>query len=171
MPKARTVWRCAQCGHDEPKWAGRCAACGEYGTFTEEAVERSTASSRAVSAPRPVRLAEVETAGEHRVATGVAEFDRVLGGGLVRGSLVLLGGEPGIGKSTLLLQVADALARSGSRVLYVCGEESPAQVKMRAERLNADGPLALLPETDIGVIEATALAERPGLLVIDSIQT
>lgn len=171
MPKARTVWRCAQCGHDEPKWAGRCAACGEYGTFTEEAAERSGASSRAVSAPRPVRLADVETAGEHRVATGVAEFDRVLGGGLVRGSLVLLGGEPGIGKSTLLLQVADSLARSGSRVLYVCGEESPAQVKMRSERLGGCGDIGLLPVTDVLAVEAAAVEDACDVLVVDSIQT
>ena len=139
MPKARTVWRCAQCGHAEPKWAGRCASCGEYGTFAEEAAPDRAASSRVLTPPKPVRLSEVETAGDRRVGTGVAEFDRVLGGGLVRGSLVLLGGEPGIGKSTLLLQVADALAMAGSRVLYACGEESPAQVKMRAVRLGGVG--------------------------------
>lgn len=172
MPRARSVWRCGQCSHIEPKWAGRCPACGEYGTFIEEAAEQSAASSRAaVPATRPVRLSDVQTAGDKRMPTGVDEFDRVLGGGLVRGSLVLLGGEPGIGKSTLLLQVADALARAGTRVLYVCGEESPAQVKMRAERLGCSGDIGLLPSTDVGVIEATALQDHADVLVIDSIQT
>ncbi|MDO8964228.1 MAG: DNA repair protein RadA [Coriobacteriia bacterium] len=171
MAKARTIWRCGQCGHDEPKWAGRCSSCGEYGTFTEEAAERSASSSRRVSAPQPVRIADVETAAGHRLPTGVPEFDRVLGGGLVRGSLVLLGGEPGIGKSTLLLQVADALARAGSRVLYVCGEESPEQVKMRAERLGDGGDIGLLPVTDVVQVEAAALEDHTDVLVIDSIQT
>jgi len=171
MPKARTVWRCAQCGHAEPKWAGRCASCGEYGTFTEEAASDRAASSRVLTAPKPVRISEVETAGDRRVGTGVAEFDRVLGGGLVRGSLVLLGGEPGIGKSTLLLQVADALATAGSRVLYACGEESPAQVKMRAVRLGGTGDIGLLPVTDVAAVEAAALEDRADILVVDSIQT
>ena len=170
--KSRTVWRCRQCGHTAPKWLGRCPDCGEYGTFAEE-VERAVAASSArdVPASRPVLLSEVVSVADKRAVSGIAEFDRVLGGGLVKGSLVLLGGEPGIGKSTLLLQVADAVSRKGTSVLYVSGEESPSQIKMRAERLGADGLLALLPETDIGAIEATALAERPGLLVIDSIQT
>ena len=119
MPRPRTAWRCAQCGHVEPRWAGRCSACGEYGSLVEEAVEKSTASSRVPATVRPVHLSEVETAAEGRLPTGVGEFDRVLGGGLVKGSVVLLGGEPGIGKSTLLLQVVDALALSGVRVLYV----------------------------------------------------
>jgi DNA repair protein RadA/Sms len=170
--KSRSVWRCRQCGYIAPKWLGRCPDCGEFGTLAEEAERPVAASSgREMSAARPILLAEVVSVADKRAVSGIAEFDRVLGGGLVKGSLVLLGGEPGIGKSTLLLQVADAVSRKGTSVLYVSGEESPSQIKMRAERLNADGPLALLPETDIGVIEATALAERPGLLVIDSIQT
>jgi DNA repair protein RadA/Sms len=170
--KSRSVWRCRQCGHVAPKWLGRCPDCGEYGTFAEE-VERPVAASsgRDAAASRPVLLSEVVSFADKRAVSGIAEFDRVLGGGLVKGSLVLLGGEPGIGKSTLLLQVADAVSRRGTSVLYVSGEESPSQIKMRAERLDADGTLALLPETDIGVIEATALAEKPDLLVIDSIQT
>jgi len=172
VAKARTAWRCGQCSHVEPKWAGRCPECGEYGTFIEEVVGSQTASSRTVGgAVRPVRLSEVETAGDRRIPTGVAEFDRVLGGGLVRGSLVLLGGEPGIGKSTLLLQVADSLARSGTRVLYACGEESPAQVKMRAERLGCAGDIGLLPATDVSVVEATALEDGADVLIVDSIQT
>ena len=171
MPKPRTAWRCAQCGHIEPRWAGRCGGCGEYGTLIEEAVERSTASSRVLAPVHPVRLSEVETAAERRLPSGIGEFDRVLGGGLVRGSIVLLGGEPGIGKSTLLLQVVDALALRGVRVLYVCGEESPAQVRMRADRLGCSGDIGLLPATAVEAVERAALDERADVLVIDSIQT
>jgi len=172
MPKARSIWRCGQCSHVEAKWAGRCPECGEYGTFIEEVAAVAGASSRMTGATvRPVRLSEVETAGDKRLASGVDEFDRVLGGGLVRGSLVLLGGEPGIGKSTLLLQVADALSRSGARVLYACGEESPAQVKMRAERLGCSGDIGLLPVTDVSQVEAAALEDGADVLIVDSIQT
>ncbi len=171
MPRPRTAWRCAQCGHVEPRWAGRCSACGEYGSLVEEAVEKSTASSRVPATVRPVHLSEVETAAEGRLPTGVGEFDRVLGGGLVKGSVVLLGGEPGIGKSTLLLQVVDALALSGVRVLYVCGEESPAQVRMRADRLGCTGEIDLLPATAVESVERATLDARTDVLVIDSIQT
>jgi DNA repair protein RadA/Sms len=172
MPKARSIWRCGQCSHVEVKWAGRCPECGECGTFIEEVTDRSVASSRASGAPvRPVRLADVATAGDRRISSGIGEFDRVIGGGLVRGSLVLLGGEPGIGKSTLLLQVADALARAGTRVLYACGEESPAQVKMRAERLGCSGDIGLLPATDVGLVESAALEDGAEVLIVDSIQT
>jgi DNA repair protein RadA/Sms len=169
MPKARTIWRCAQCGHTEPKWAGRCAECGEYGTFTEEA---SAGTRRASSAHvRPVSLGEVETGASRRVATNIGELDRVLGGGLVKGSLVLLGGEPGIGKSTLLLQLADAVASRGTRVLYVCGEESPSQVRMRADRLGCTSAIDVLPVSDISAVESVALSEGYDLVVVDSIQT
>jgi DNA repair protein RadA/Sms len=172
MPKARSIWRCGQCSHVEAKWAGRCPECGEYGTFVEEVSAPAGASSRASGAAvRPVRLSEVATAGDRRLASGVDEFDRVLGGGLVRGSIVLLGGEPGIGKSTLLLQVADSLARSGVRVLYACGEESPAQVKMRADRLGCSGDIGLLPVTDVALVEAAALEDGADVLIVDSIQT
>ncbi len=172
MPKVRSVWRCGQCSHVEAKWAGRCPECGEYGTFIEEVAHTSAASSHASGAQvRPVRLADVATAGDRRIASGINEFDRVLGGGLVRGSIVLLGGEPGIGKSTLLLQVADALARAGTRVLYACGEESPAQVKMRAERLGCTGDIGLLPATDVSLVESAALEDGAEVLVVDSIQT
>jgi DNA repair protein RadA/Sms len=140
--------------------------------LVEEAEATHVASASRVPSRRTLRLEDVALTAEHRSSTGIPEFDRVLGGGLVRGSLVLLGGEPGIGKSTLLLQAAASLAESGAKVLYVCGEESPAQVKMRAERLGGcRGELALLPEIDVGVVEATALAERPDVLVVDSIQT
>ncbi|TLM65494.1 MAG: DNA repair protein RadA, partial [Actinobacteria bacterium] len=162
-----------QCGATAPKWQGRCPGCGESLTLVEELEAPAAAGgSHAVPASAPVALSDIRATEGDRVSTGIAEFDRPLGGGLVRGSIVLLGGEPGIGKSTLLLQAAVSLARSGTDVLYVCGEESPAQVRMRAERLGAaDAPVRLLPEVDVRAVEATAEAERPGLLVVDSIQT
>ncbi|MDZ4654313.1 MAG: DNA repair protein RadA [Coriobacteriia bacterium] len=170
MAKQRTSWRCQQCGYSAPKWLGRCFDCGEYGTFVEEA-EEAVSAVTARAAPRtPVALGDVSASAAERTPTGIPEFDRVLGGGLVQGSLVLLAGEPGIGKSTLLLQAAASLGKSGSRVLYVCGEESAEQVKLRAGRIGADEGISLLPETDIAIVEVTALAERPGLLIVDSIQ-
>lgn len=151
---------------------GRCNECGEYGTFVEEIEQPVPSGARAARASTvAVRLSEVGAIDQSRVATGVAEFDRVLGGGLVRGSLVLLGGEPGIGKSTLLLQVADALAAQGE-VLYVCGEESPQQIGLRAARLGAHADrVSLLPELDISAVETAVAASRPSVLVLDSIQT
>jgi DNA repair protein RadA/Sms len=150
---------------------GKCGECGEFGTFVEEA-EHSAPASSSRSAAQAVSLAGTAVGEDSRRPTGIGELDRVLGGGLVAGSLVLLGGEPGIGKSTLLLQAADALASQGVDVLYVCGEESPEQVGMRARRIGAasDGML-LLPEVDISIVEATVEKHRPGVLVVDSIQT
>ncbi|MHB1342283.1 MAG: DNA repair protein RadA [Coriobacteriia bacterium] len=172
MAKLRTEWRCQQCGHAAAKWLGKCPECGEFGTFVEEMRSQPSGSGPSGGIARtPVKLSDVQSTSAARVRTGVAEFDRVLGGGLVRGSLVLLGGEPGIGKSTLLLQTAGSLAETGSQVLYVCGEESAEQVKLRAERLGSSGDILLLPETDIASVIATALSIRPDILVIDSIQT
>ncbi len=171
MAKPRTEWRCQQCGYAAPKWLGRCPDCGEYGTFVEEVFSPMGSAALTGVARKPVRLGDVVASGASRTPTGLAEFDRVLGGGLVRGSLVLLAGEPGIGKSTLLLQAAASLSTSGHSVLYACGEESAEQVKLRAERIGAADAIMLLPEVDAAVIEATALAERPDVLVIDSIQT
>ncbi len=175
MSRQRTSWHCADCGYSTPRWLGRCPECGSYGTFEEQAEgpDGPLASSRVPAAPGvTVRLGDVTTAAEERLATRIPEFDRVLGGGLVAGSLVLIGGEPGIGKSTLLLQAAASLAESGSAVLYACGEESPAQVRMRADRVEADATsIELLPEVDVSRIEATAVAKRPALLIVDSIQT
>jgi DNA repair protein RadA/Sms len=171
MAKQRTSWRCQQCGYSAPKWLGRCPDCGEYATFVEEAVAVASAAETHAAARTPVALGDVVASAAQRTPTGIPEFDRVLGGGLVRGSLVLVAGEPGIGKSTLLLQAAGALGDRGSRVLYVCGEESAEQVKLRAQRIGASDGISLLPETDIATVEATALAERPALLIVDSIQT
>jgi len=172
MAKPRVEWRCQQCGHAAPKWFGRCPECGEYGTFAEHSLDVGAVSSGGsrAAARVPIALDRVTASVAQRTPTGVAELDRVLGGGLVLGSLVLLAGEPGIGKSTLLLQAAASLGALGTSVLYVCGEESAEQVKLRADRLGAGGGISLLPETDIAVVQSTALVEQPGLLIIDSIQ-
>jgi len=127
VAKVRTVWRCQNCGASAPRWLGRCNECNEFGTYVEE-VERAAPASSGAKTLAPAHVVSLAGAGAEeapRTPVGISEFDRVLGGGLVAGSLVLLGGEPGIGKSTLLLQVADSVARAGSSVLYVCGEESP----------------------------------------------
>ena len=173
MAKPRSTWRCQQCGYAAPKWLGRCPDCGEFATFVEE-VSASSPGGIAVATGSPAAvtpLADVTVSLEHRFPTGIGEFDRVLGGGLVLGSVVLIGGEPGIGKSTLLLQVAGELGRNGVPVLYVCGEESVQQVRSRADRVGASTGISLLPEVDVTTIEATVLAERPRVVLVDSIQT
>lgn len=173
MARPRSTWRCQQCGHGAPRWLGRCPECGEYGTFVEEAqAPQTTGGSAAVGTARPVTaLSAVELSPHMRFSTGIGEFDTVLGGGLVRGSAVLIGGEPGIGKSTLLLQVAGKLGARGVPVLYVCGEESVQQVRARADRVGAGDGIVLLPEVDAAAIEATVLAERPEVVIVDSVQT
>jgi len=173
MAKPRTTWRCQQCGHAAARWLGRCPECGEYGSFVEEAqAPQTTGGSSAVGTARPVvALSEVTLSPEMRFTTGIGELDSVLGGGLVRGSAVLIGGEPGIGKSTLLLQAAGKLGARGVPVLYVCGEESIQQVRSRADRVDAAEGITLLPEVDASAIEATVLAERPEVVIVDSVQT
>lgn len=180
--RAPSVFRCQACGFQAGKWYGRCPDCGEFGTVVEErpAAPRGAAGARraggsaagAADGPGPVRLAEVAVADAARVRTGVGELDRVLGGGVVPGSLVLIGGDPGIGKSTLLLQASQALARTAGPVLYLSGEESAAQVKLRADRLGVDAPeLFVLAETRLEAVEGHLAAIRPRVLVVDSIQT
>jgi DNA repair protein RadA/Sms len=179
--RAASVYRCQACGFQAGKWYGRCPDCGAFSTLAEERAGREpTASGRRrggadPAAPRaavPVRLTEVSVGGAERVQTGIAELDRVLGGGVVAGSLVLIGGDPGIGKSTLLLQASRALARGAGPVLYVSGEESAAQVRLRADRLGLDAPdLFILAETQLEAIEAQVAVLRPRVLVVDSIQT
>jgi DNA repair protein RadA/Sms len=171
MAKARTVFRCAQCGAEAGKWAGKCAACGAWNTLVEEpAVPRGASPRRDEVRSRP--LASVETRAIQRCETGIAELDFVLGGGLVPGSMVLVGGEPGIGKSTLLLQAAAALGQRGHRTIYVSGEESPSQIRLRADRLaHSAGEVAVLGETSLEQIVAVARAEAPAVMVVDSIQT
>lgn len=171
MARARSRFVCQACGHESPRWTGQCAGCEAWNTLVEELVP-VTAGVRAGTPPaaRTVRLADVDAGNEPRWATGIEEFDRVLGGGIVPGSVVLVAGDPGIGKSTLMTEVAALL--SGQGVLYVCGEESPAQVKLRAERLTTDASaIRLLAETDVEVILASAAEVDPAVLVIDSIQT
>lgn len=174
MGRTRTVWRCQSCGASAPKWYGRCPDCGEYGSFVEEAevVASHPRGVSAVAAAPRVALTEAGTEAALRMPIGITELDRVLGGGFVQGSLVLLGGEPGIGKSTILLQVASRIAGQGKRVLYVCGEESPAQVGLRARRTGSavDG-VDLIPETDVRALEAAVRERPPDLLIVDSVQT
>jgi DNA repair protein RadA/Sms len=183
-PKARTVYRCAECGSEHPRWAGRCDDCGEWNTLVEEVATPApkTAATRrraAGSSPREggsvaplTALGDVRGSHERRWSTGLAELDFVLGGGVVPGSMVLIGGEPGIGKSTLLLQVAARLTASGHRTLYVSGEESPLQIKLRADRLaEQTSDVSLLAETQLETILATGAASEPRVMFVDSIQT
>src|ERR671915_231645 len=165
---------CSSCGQESPKWHGRCPGCGEWNTLAEETRARAPAASRRRPgrAVRPVALADVEAPAIDRLHTGIGELDRVLGGGLVPGSLVLLGGSPGIGKSTLTSMALGNLAGAGRRTLYVSGEESAAQIKLRAERLpGAALDVPVLAETDLDTVLATLDAERPEVVVIDSVQT
>ncbi len=172
MDRGRIRYVCQSCGHASPKWLGRCPECGEWNSLVEEVQTTARATSRPLASAEPVSVAEVTLATETRVTTGLTEFDRVLGGGVVGGSVVLVGGDPGIGKSTLLLGVGDRIARTGGCVLYVSAEESVRQTKLRAERLGADAPhLLLLAENDLEVITQTVARIRPSVLVVDSIQT
>ena len=174
MAKPRTVFFCNHCGNETPKWQGRCPACGAWNTI-EEHTEKPT-PGRAKAAPvgmsrRPQKLSEVDSDNEIRFTTGMAELDRVLGGGAVLGSLVLVGGAPGIGKSTLLLQICKSLCQ-GHRVLYVSGEESERQLKLRADRLGVTSEsLYILSETRLSDILAAVEELAPNILIIDSIQT
>jgi DNA repair protein RadA/Sms len=174
----KTLYVCSNCGHEEPKWLGRCPDCGEWSTFVEEAreskkavgfAERATRQKKGV-AGRTLSLSEVPAVESgNRTDTGVGELNRVLGGGIVPGSMVLVGGEPGVGKSTLLLQVMGHL---GEGCLMVSGEESPRQVALNVRRLGIENAgFRVLSETDVDVIEATILEERPRFVVVDSIQT
>jgi DNA repair protein RadA/Sms len=175
MPKTYTKYVCQQCGGQYPTGYGRCPGCGEWNSLVEtldRPASARTGFARVAASSPPVALAEVQSVGVHRLTLPLEEFNRVLGGGIVPGSLVLLGGEPGIGKSTLLLQVSNLAARHCGRVLYATGEESAEQVKLRADRLGAIAPdLLILAETDIDVISSYAQQVRPALLVVDSIQT
>ncbi|MCA1817418.1 MAG: DNA repair protein RadA [Acidobacteria bacterium] len=173
-----TVYVCQNCGHQSRKWLGKCPDCGEWNSFVEEraaTAPKGVAAGRArlsFGAAKPVAYGEIESQDDARVSSGVAEFDRVLGGGIVPGSLVLIGGDPGIGKSTLLLQVADKLSAQGARVLYVSGEESERQIKMRGERLGvAAANLFLLPETNLEAILDEVERDAPAAIIVDSIQT
>ncbi|MGH2957280.1 MAG: DNA repair protein RadA [Solirubrobacterales bacterium] len=175
MAKAKRSYRCGDCGQEALTWTGRCSGCGAWNTLEEVAAPagpRRAASSGGGAAPRPVALAQVESERTERLATGIPELDRVLGGGMVPGSLVLLGGSPGIGKSTLAGMALANLAGAGSKTLYVSGEESAAQVKRRAERLGeAALSVPMLAEPSLESVLAAVESERPAACVIDSVQT
>ncbi len=170
---------CQNCGHQARKWLGQCPDCGEWNTMVEERFRASKATqgiiggfSGRITATSPISFAEIEPQDEARTASGIEELDRVLGGGIVAGSLVLIGGEPGIGKSTIVIQMADRLSAHGVKVLYVSGEESERQIKMRGERLGiAAENLYILPETNLEAILGECDRLRPDCVIVDSIQT
>lgn len=188
MVKAKSVFVCQQCGMTAQKWAGQCPNCGEWNSLVETVVAGSISRSgkkrsrgRSI-ALKLIKLADVSSAAKQRISTGIGEFDRVLGGGVVSGSVVLVAGEPGIGKSTLLTQLALKLSqereKSRSSVLYISGEENPEQIKLRIDRLAPNvrssvfkNRLLFLPEVDVDVVVASLEKERPGLVIVDSIQT
>ncbi len=179
MPR-RSAYRCAECGHEHPKWAGRCEACGAWNSIAEEPVAaaprrggaRGPGRGSGAAVRAPVRLRDIAETSLVRWPTGIPEFDFVLGGGLVPGSMTLIGGEPGIGKSTLLLQAAARLETAGYPVLYASGEESPEQVRLRALRLEEDaGPVRVVGETRLEAVLEASAAAGARVLVLDSIQT
>ena len=175
MAKVKKAYFCRNCGFEAPKWLGKCPSCGEWNSFTEEVIAReaSTPSLQAAASierSRPQRLDEIRESNHRRIDTGYSEVNRVLGGGLVPGSLVLLGGEPGIGKSTLSLQLA--LAENRLKTLYVSGEESAEQIRMRADRIGIRNEECLIyAETLLENITTQIVEQKPDVVVIDSIQT
>lgn len=174
--KSKMMYQCSQCGYESPKWMGKCPECGEWNTMVEILKEPASVSLKSIAAAgahgaRPVAIHEISTEDEHRYHTGFTELDRVLGGGIVKGSLVLISGDPGIGKSTILLQICQYLGQNLD-ILYVSGEESARQIKLRASRLGVNSPrLKILTETDIQYVVEQIRTEKPDLVMIDSIQT
>lgn len=173
--KVKTKYVCQSCGYSTPRWTGKCPECGNWNTFVEEIIETdkrklSKSSSIKSKSAELKNISEVINKNEARFKTGIEELDRVLGGGIVNGSVILIGGDPGIGKSTLMLQIADKL--DGKKILYVSGEESATQIKLRCERLQYDlHNFLILSETDLEIISAVIENERPDIVVVDSIQT
>lgn len=172
MAKVRHVWSCSECGHEQSKWTGSCSVCQKWNTFVEEVAEKDKRfEALSDKAAQPMRIKEVETLSFKRISTQMPEFDRLIGGGIVSGSLSLIGGDPGIGKSTLMMQVAHQLAQQGLTVLYVCGEESVEQTSLRARRLGIQSEhLYLLAETLFSNIKLQIDRLKPDILIVDSIQ-
>lgn len=176
MAKTKSLYICSECGYESAKWYGKCPGCGEWNTMNEQQFSVTSANAKnkiniGRNTAKVMRLNEISADIERRISTGVCEFDRVLGGGIVEGSLVLISGDPGIGKSTILLQICEHLGKS-RKVLYVSGEESASQIKLRAGRLGVmTDNLGILAETDIGTIVETIKAEQSNVVIIDSIQT
>ncbi len=173
--KAKVVYVCSECGYETPKWMGKCPSCGSWSTLTEDvrtpAITTSKTATVKAAATTAKRLSEINALDEHRFVTGISELDRVLGGGIVRGSVVLLSGDPGIGKSTILLQICNAL-QNDMNILYVSGEESAIQIKMRANRLGVlSDNVTVMTETDVQLVGEYILSSKPDLVMIDSIQT
>ena len=173
--KSKTVFVCGECGYETPKWVGKCPGCGEWNTMVEDV--RLPQKAAVSAAPRPAHtfsampLSQINAADEHRLVTGISELDRVLGGGIVKGSVILLSGDPGIGKSTILLQVCNAL-QGDIKILYVSGEESAIQIKLRAKRIGVESDaVSVMTETDVQTVCEYINSVRPDLVMIDSIQT
>lgn len=171
--KKKTVFFCSECGFESSKWLGQCPACHNWDTFVEEPTAKHTSGTLGgLSSSGPARLNEVQADEEERTVTGIGELDRVLGGGIIAGSLILTGGDPGIGKSTLLLQMCRLLSENGHKVLYVSGEESPKQIKLRAERIgDFSSNLYILCETELDTVSEVIIDMKPEVVIIDSIQT
>ncbi len=175
MAKIKSVYICSECGYESPKWYGKCPSCGEWNTMNEEIVEKNSSftqkNKQITLNSKPVSINTINTDDEQRYFTGSNELDRVLGGGIVKGSLVLLGGDPGIGKSTILLQICETLGKT-LKILYVSGEESKRQIKLRAQRLNVNNEnIYIMTETNIEVVAEQIKSEKPDLVMVDSIQT
>ena len=175
MAKSKTRYVCSNCGSVASRWLGRCPQCGEWNTMKEEAAEPEPQKGRRArqgEGAKPAPLQDIALDAMARIQTGIGELDRVLGGGIVPGALILLSGDPGIGKSTLVLQIADAICRRGGAVLYGSGDESAGQIKVRAQRLHIDGPsLVIQADTSLDAILQEGRRRRPGLVIVDSIQT
>ncbi|CDF58929.1 DNA repair protein RadA [Thermobrachium celere] len=174
MAKVKTKFVCQECGYESPKWMGKCPECGVWNSLVEEFENEINKNYIATTTNilTPLTVDEIEVTEEERLKTGLDELDRVLGGGIVRGSLVLVGGDPGIGKSTLLLQVSKNLSLDGKRVFYISGEESEKQIKLRAQRLNVKGTnLFIVSETNLDIIERHIKNLKPDIVIVDSIQT
>ena len=177
--KTATVFFCQNCGYESTKWLGQCPGCREWNTFVEETIDKTELKNTGNGAKRdrreasePCVLSEITIREENKTLTGIKELDRVLGGGIVQGSLTLVGGDPGIGKSTLLLQVCHNLSTAGHKVLYISGEESEHQLKLRAKRLHVESQqLLVLSETNLGDVLEAVNTEQPDVLIVDSIQT